>query len=124
MADDKFYDYSKLNSISPYTPGKTKLSAFSRNTLSDKADENALQRKNDLAQARSAKAQAQLLSAAKESITKEPAQSLTGGSGSLNSVLTSAIGSKISKTAGQTVMSGGSLESVLRNLGSKISKKV
>lgn len=124
MADDKYYDYSKLNSISPYKPGKAKLSAFSKNTLSARADENAVQRKNDLAQAKNAKAQAQLLSSAKDSINQSATQSLTGGGGSLDSVLSSAVGSKISKKAGQTVMSGGSLDSVLSNLGSKISKKV
>ena len=123
MADDKYYDYSKLNSISPYKPGKTNLSSFSRNTLNDKADQNALQRKNDLAEAKNAKSQAQLLSAAKDSVNKDTAQSLAGASTNLDSLLTSAVGSKISRTAGQTVISGGSLDSVLSNLGAKISKK-
>jgi hypothetical protein len=123
MADNKYFDYGKLNTISPYQPGKTSASAFSKNTLTDKANDSALQRKTDLTAVKTSKAQTQQLSSAKDSIGKEAAQSLTGSTVNMDSLLSSSVGSKISKTAGQSVMSGGSLDTVLSNIGSKISKK-
>jgi hypothetical protein len=123
MADNKYFDYGKLDATSPYKPGKTSPSAFSKNTLADKANKSALQRKTDLAQTKSSKDQAQLLSSAKDSLTKSLAESLAGNTVNMDSLLSSAVGSKISTKAGQALMSGGSLDTVLSNIGSKISKK-
>ena len=110
MADNKYYGYSKLSPISPYQPGK--------------AGESAFQRKNDFAAAKTPKAPAQPLSSGKKgSSAKSLAQSLAGSTVNMDSLLSSSVGSKISKTAGQSVMSGGSLDTVLSNIGSKISKK-
>ena len=123
MADNKYFDYSKLNTISPYQPGKNSASSFSVNTLSDKANESALQRKANSAAAKTSKDQAQALSSAKDSLTKSLAESLAGNTVNMDSLLSSAVGSKISTKAGQALMSGGSLDTVLSNIGSKISKK-
>lgn len=97
MADDKYYDYSKLNSVSPYQPGKSKSTQFSKNTLNDKANENAVQRRNDLAQVKDKTAQAQKLGAAKQVIAKSAAQTLAGGVANLDSALSGMVGTKISK---------------------------
>lgn len=94
---DKYYDYSKLSSVSPYQAGKSKLTAFSKNTLNDKANESSVQRKTDLAQVKDKTAQAQKLGAAKQVIAKSAAQTLAGGVTNLDSALSGMVGTKISK---------------------------
>lgn len=96
---DKYYDYSKLKTVVPYQPGKSKPDKFTKDTRPQRANEGAAQRKSDLAQVRDNSAQAQKLSAIKQSLTQGSAQTLTSGAGSLDSVLSNAIGSKVSKKA-------------------------
>ncbi|MBF0293219.1 MAG: hypothetical protein HQK86_13790 [Nitrospinae bacterium] len=99
MADDKYYDYSKLKTVTSYKPGKSSPTQFTRDTRSQKADESAAQRKSDLAQVRSSTSKAQQLSAARQVIAQSPVQALTSGAGNLDSVLNNAVGYKISKKA-------------------------
>lgn len=97
MADDKYYDYSKLRAVTSYKPGKSNPAQFQKDTRTQKADESAAQRKSDLAQVRSSATQAKNLSAAKDAIAQSAAQVLTGGAESLDSLLSKAVGYKISK---------------------------
>lgn len=99
MADNKYYDYSKLKAVTPYKPGKSTPTQFTRDTRNQKADDGAAQRKSDLAQVKSTTAKAQQLSAVKQVISKGAAQALTSGAGNLDSLLSNAVGSKISKKA-------------------------
>ena len=122
MADNKYFDYGKLDTISPYKAGKTKATAFTKDTRNDKANENAAQRKTDLTQVRDSKIQTNLVSGIKRSINQSAAQILTSGAGSMDSTLSSMVNSDIQKS-GKGLATGGNLDSVLTNLGSKISKK-
>jgi hypothetical protein len=122
MADNKYFDYGKLDAISPYQAGKTKPTAFTKDTRNDKANENATQRKTDLTQVRDSNIQTNLVSGIKRSINQSAAQILTSGAGNMDSTLSSMVNSDIQKS-GKGLVTGGNLDSVLSNLGSKISKK-
>ncbi|MBI5815204.1 MAG: hypothetical protein HZB29_06295 [Nitrospinae bacterium] len=97
---ENYYDYSKMNKVSPYKAGKTDAAArFSKNTTVKKADDAAKQRNADVTAAKDKAAQSQKLSAVKQAVSAGAASSLSGNAPGLDSVLQGAIGAKISKKA-------------------------
>ncbi|MBI4665837.1 MAG: hypothetical protein HY751_05425 [Nitrospinae bacterium] len=96
---DKYYDYSKMNSVSPYQAGKSGYSKFSKNTQPQKADKAATERNAEFAKVKDRADRSQNLSAAKNVVKQGVASALSSGPGGLESLIAETTAAKISTKA-------------------------